>query len=177
MQRCRWWRASSSLPHPVRGLHQEHIRGHGAEDGPHVAPTLEVAQLDLGHVRLATLSACETGLGETAGGEGLLGLQRAFQTAGARSVVGSLWKLSDDAARQLMIDFYDNLWTKKMSKAEALRQSQLSMLREGLKRGAKRLDDAPSTDADERTSPDLWAAFELSGDWRDETGPVPKDRR
>jgi CHAT domain-containing protein len=142
------------------------------DDG--ILTTLEVAGLDLGRVEVATLSACETGLGETAGGEGLLGLQRAFQTAGAHSVVASLWKVNDDAARQLMIDFYDNLWTKKMPKVEALRQAQLTMLREGVKPGTplaqkdrslKNLDK-PAPDADNRLGPALWAAFELSGDWR-----------
>ncbi len=134
------------------------------DDG--ILTALEVAQLNLADVELATLSACETGLGETAGGEGLLGLQRAFQTAGARSVVASLWKLGDEAARQLMIDFYDNLWTKKMSKAEALRQAQLTMLRDGIKRGIKRVDREQDADADDRLGPAYWAAFELSGDWR-----------
>ena len=110
------------------------------------------------------LSACETGLGEVAGGEGILGLQRAFQTAGAKSVVATLWQVRDDAARSLMIDFYDNLWRKKMSKAEALRQAQLTMLREGVKRGLGS-DDQPA-DAKRRLPPYYWAGFVLSGDWR-----------
>lgn len=81
-------------------------------------------------MELATLSACETGLGATANGEGLLGLQRTFQVAGARSVVASLWKVDDDASRDLMERFYENLWTKEMGKLKALREAQLWMLRD-----------------------------------------------
>ena len=86
----------------------------GQEDG--ILTALEVSGLDLSHVELATLSACKTGLGESAGGEGLLGLQRAFQLAGAKTTVASLWKVPDKATQVLMARFYDNLWQKKMSK-------------------------------------------------------------
>ena len=98
------------------------------DDG--ILTAIEVASLDLTNVDLAVLSACETGLGEVAGGEGILGLQRAFQTAGARSVVAGLWKVPDRATQMLMTRFYENLWDKKMSKLEALRQAQIWMLRE-----------------------------------------------
>src|SRR5262249_46617334 len=80
----------------------------------------EVGGLDLRGCRLAVLSACETGLGGTVGGEGVLGLQRAFHLAGARAVVSSLWQVPDRATQSLMERFYDNLWTKKMGRLEAL---------------------------------------------------------
>jgi CHAT domain-containing protein/Flp pilus assembly protein TadD len=133
------------------------------EDG--ILTALEVGALDLSNAELAVLSACETGLGTEAGGEGLLGLQRAFQVAGVRSVVAGLWTVDDRATRSLMVDFYDNLWSKKLSRVEALRQAQLNMLREGIKRG---LDLAPEQPADQqrRLPPFYWAAFVLSGDWR-----------
>jgi CHAT domain-containing protein/Tfp pilus assembly protein PilF len=145
-----------------------------AELGDGVLTALEVAQLDLSGVELAVLSACETGLGEAAGGEGLLGLQRAFQVAGARSVVASLWKVDDDACHLVMVGLYENLWRSKqpLGKLEALRQSQLALLREGRQRGPgverpvdpKALKQA-SREAG-RTPPFYWAAFVLSGDWR-----------
>ena len=151
----------------LTGANQRPVEGKG--DG--ILTALEVGQLDLSGVDLATLSACETGLGKTAGGEGVLGLQRAFQTAGARTTVTSLWKIPDDATRSLMIDFYQNLWTKKLSKIEALRQAQLTLMREvvktqaGAKRGIELEADQPP-DADHRLPPYYWAAFVLSGDWR-----------
>ncbi len=140
------------------------------DDG--ILTALEVADLDLSRVRLVTLSACETGLGQSAGGEGLLGLQRAFQTAGAKTVVASLWKVSDKATQALMGRFYDNLWRKKMSKIEALRDAQRWLLHEGAKQpGLSRgLEFSPSRaetpSSTAGLSPRYWAAFELSGDWR-----------
>ncbi|HZZ27629.1 MAG TPA: tetratricopeptide repeat protein [Pirellulales bacterium] len=147
----------------------------GQDDG--ILTALAVEELDLSHVQLATLSACQTGLGQTAGGEGVLGLQRAFQLAGARSTVATLWKIPDKASQLLMTDFYENLWDsgKHFSRLEALRQSQLKMLREGANRGIELPDDntASSNNTgsskpthDGRMPPFYWAAFELSGDWR-----------
>jgi CHAT domain-containing protein len=132
------------------------------DDG--ILTALEVAQLDLHRVQLAVLSACETGLGKEAAGEGVLGLQRSFQVAGARSVVASLWSVDDSATSRLMQRFYENLWKKNMSRHEALRDSQIWMLRQGGQRAAIRDDAEPSEPG--RAPPYLWAAFVLSGDWR-----------
>lgn len=121
----------------------------------------EVADLDLGSTELVVLSACETGLGQVAGGEGVFGLQRAFGLAGARSVMASLWKVDDRATQALMVEFYRNLWQKKLSRAESLRQAQLTLMH------SKDLNAAESSSAKpQRNAPHLWAAFTLSGDWR-----------
>ena len=133
------------------------------DDG--ILTALEVQALDLRKVELAVLSACETGLGATAGGEGVLGLQRAFQVAGARATVTSLWSVDDKATQQLMVRFYENRWEKKMAVLEALTEAQRWMLAEGLKRGLVRDDDGPP-EGKPRTPPYYWAAFVLSGDWR-----------
>ena len=136
----------------------------GQDDG--ILTALAVEELDLSHAQLATLSACETGLGRTAGGEGVLGLQRAFQLAGAKSTVTTLWKIPDKASQLLMTDFYANLWDqdKHLSKLEVLRQAQLKMLREGANRGLELPEDKFVNEG--RLPPYYWAAFELSGDWR-----------
>src|SRR5581483_9358176 len=140
----------------------------GQDDG--ILTAVEIAELDLGGVELAVLSACETGLGEhVAGGEGLQGLQRAFQVAGAKTVIASLWKLDDKATQQLMSRFYDNLWTKRLGKLEALRQAQLSMLRDELRGpgSTQPLDPAKKATAQRAGLPPFyWAGFVLSGNWR-----------
>jgi CHAT domain-containing protein len=131
---------------------------------------LEASEMDLHRVDLAVLSACETGRGEVAGGEGVLGLQRAFQVAGARTCITSLWKVDDTATQVLMREFYTNLWQKRLGKLEALRRAQISMLRR-YDASEKRLRglDLASDDRATRVapgSPFYWAAFVLSGDWR-----------
>ena len=93
-----------------------------------------------------------------------IGLQRAFQVAGAKSVVASLWKVPDSATARLMQRFYENLWEKKMGKLEALREAQIWMLRDKGNRGLALPKDAPKDD--EPLPPYYWAAFVLSGDWR-----------
>jgi CHAT domain-containing protein len=146
-----------------------------------------VAALDLRGTELVVLSACDTGLGEIEQGQGVLGLQRAFQTAGAQALMASLWKVDDAATSLLMEDFYVNLWQKKLPKLEALRQAQLTVLKQpervhqrrkelhaalvklGLKRDidvgeVKRVDKAGKQEP--RSHPLLWAAFVLSGDVR-----------
>jgi CHAT domain-containing protein/Flp pilus assembly protein TadD len=145
--------------------------GRNQDDG--ILTAMEVEHLDLRGVQLVVLSACETGLGEVAGGEGLLGMQRAFQVAGAETVVASLWKVPDDATRSLMERFYKNLLGTKAKKGmptlEALREAQLWMLKEGQVRGLVRIDanGQPQAPAEgTRTSPFYWAAFVVSGDWR-----------
>ncbi len=80
------------------------------------------------NAELVTLSACETGLGELQGGEGIISLARAFAYAGAKSIVTSLWSVSDAKTKDLMIDFYKNL-RKGMLKDDALRQAKLDFLK------------------------------------------------
>jgi CHAT domain-containing protein len=136
------------------------------EDG--ILTALEVSEMDLTRLELAVLSACETGLGRVTSGEGILGMQRAFQVAGARTVIASLWKVDDDATQRLMADFYRAAWdtTKVVSRAEALRKAQLNMLREGHKRGVGLKGEKIEKGKDGRLPPYFWAAFVLSGDWR-----------
>lgn len=106
---------------------------------------LERLRLD---VDLVTLSACGTGLGREAAGEGLIGLTRAFQYAGARSVLASLWAVSDRSTAALMKGFYTRL-RAGVPKDVALAEAQRELLH-----------------GHEFSHPYSWAAFELNGDWR-----------
>jgi CHAT domain-containing protein len=140
----------------------------------------EVASLDLRGTEMVVLSACETGLGDVASGEGVLGLQRAFQAAGAKSVVASLWKVSDPATSVLMEEFYRDLLEKKLPKLEALRQAQIFVLHnpQRVRDREKELQRGPGAkpgplpeggkieEPSAQSSPAWWAAFVLSGDFR-----------
>ena len=109
---------------------------------------------------LVVLSACGSGLGPELAGEGLLGLTRAFQYAGARSVAASLWSVDDRSTAELMVRFHRHLRAGQR-KDEALRSAQLELLREP--RGAADGAGRPTQDL---SAPFYWAAFQLIGDWR-----------
>lgn len=97
---------------------------------------------------LVVLSACDTGLGPASGGDGLLGLSRAFRFAGARSVVASLWPIADETTPAFMRRLYAAL-KRGVPTAEALAAAQRDTLK------------VPDTG-----HPYFWAPFVLSGDWR-----------
>ncbi len=127
-----------------------------AEDGLGRAPGLmtaeELCTLDLRNCELAVLSACDTNVGERRAGQGVASLQRALHMAGARSVITSLWKVPDEATKELMLDFYRRIWVLNEPKHEALWAAK------------KRLRDA----VDERGNPKYttrdWAAWVLTGE-------------
>jgi CHAT domain-containing protein len=117
---------------------------------------------------LVTLSACGTALGKETGGEGLIGLTRAFQYAGARSVLASLWAVNDESTADLMTRFYTHL-ADGASKADALRAAQLEMIRGGdvVTDDRQREIGGVSAPAGSMASaPFRWASFQLIGDWR-----------
>lgn len=102
--------------------------GTGREDG--ILSALEVSAQPLWGTDLVVLSACDTGMGEVRRGEGVFGLRRAFQLAGARTVVMSLWSVPDEETATLMSEFYRNL---DHGKSRALRRAQLRMIQDRLK--------------------------------------------
>jgi CHAT domain-containing protein/Flp pilus assembly protein TadD len=145
-----------------------------------------IAGLLLDDLQLAVLSACDTGLGDVAGGEGVFGLQRAFHIAGCHNVVASLWKVDDAATAALMARFYGYLLdpdeSRRLPPLEALRRAQLDLYRHpelipawsqgearapGLPRPATTpppADTPPESVASAGRAPiKLWAAFTLSG--------------
>ena len=110
------------------------------EDGVLVA--YEVRDLDLRNTELAVLSACQTGLGDVVGSEGVYGLQRAFRIAGAKFLIVSLWEVPDEQTRELMRLFYEN-W---VTKGESLRDA---------------FDHAQAELRERESNPYMWAGFVL----------------
>ncbi|MCT7958528.1 CHAT domain-containing tetratricopeptide repeat protein [Laspinema palackyanum] len=101
------------------------------------------------NAQVVVLSACQTGLGDSIRGEGLVGLTRGFMYAGTPRLVVSLWNVDDQATAELMSSFYGKLLSQQMTPAQALREAQLEMLA-----------------SDDRKSPYFWAAFTLQGEWK-----------
>ena len=129
-------------------LHGEGADGPGAEDG--ILTALEVSTTELGGTDLVVLSACETGLGKVEQGEGVYGLRRAFQMAGAKTVVSSLWQVPDIQTMTFMKDLYAQ---RASTYPELMQKVMLKRINELRLRGMP-------------THPFSWAGFVATGDWR-----------
>lgn len=103
---------------------------------------------------LVVLSACRTGVGSEVRGEGLIGLARGFMYAGAGSIVVSLWKVDDEATKELMKNFYRHMLKDGMPASAALRLAKSEVMQA----------------RDEWRAPYFWAGFVLEGDWRPPRG-------
>ena len=107
----------------------------------------EIYRLNLRHTRLVTLSSCESALGKVTSGDEVWGFPRAFLGAGARSLLVSLWPVSDDSTEKLMVGFYKSFAQQDLR--DALRTAQIAVK------------------SDPRYAhPFFWAAFNVIGDWR-----------
>jgi tetratricopeptide (TPR) repeat protein/CHAT domain-containing protein len=117
----------------------------GQDDG--ILTAEEIASLNLNGVELAVLSACGTGLGEQLAGEGVFGLQRAFQIAGAGQLVLSLWPVADEDTAEWMESFYSLCAGKKwIDLTGTVRRASLTVLKDRRRDGLS-------------THPFHWGAF------------------
>jgi CHAT domain-containing protein len=125
------------------------VRSAGMADGYLTGE--EVRWLDLRGLELVVLSACESGLGASEGGEGLLGLRRSLHQAGCDVVISSLWGVEDRATADLMLELYRG-WRAGLPPGEALHRAKLRQLEENRAAGDPR--------------PGSWGAFVVSGQAR-----------
>jgi CHAT domain-containing protein/Tfp pilus assembly protein PilF len=113
----------------------------------------EVAALNLSGVEWAVLSGCDTGVGEVRAGEGVFGLRRAFQVAGAKSVIMSLWPVEDETTSRWMSRLYEGRLIRELPTADAVNQASLALLHRQRAKGLS-------------THPFHWTGFVAAGDWR-----------
>lgn len=135
----------------LAGANHRTAAGENQEDG--ILTAEEIASLDLRGLQWAVLSGCETGVGETRAGEGVFGLRRAFQIAGAQTVIMSLWPVDDEATRNWMKALYQHRFGEGRSTIDAVHQANLGILTARRKAGLS-------------THPFYWAGFVAAGDWR-----------
>lgn len=138
---------ASCVPRTLSGivLSLVDLAGH-PRDG--LLQTTDSYNLNL-HAGLVAMSACQTALGAEMRGEGLVGLTRAFLSAGSPRFGASLWTVPDHSTAELMTRFYRFMLVSGVRPAAALRRAQISIWNEG--RWAR---------------PYYWAAFTVQGEWR-----------
>ncbi|MFW9817625.1 MAG: CHAT domain-containing protein, partial [Candidatus Thorarchaeota archaeon] len=129
-------------------LHGKMADSMGVDDG--ILTAEEVSMLNLIGVEWVVLSACGSGLGEVETGEGVYGLRRAFQMAGARTVISSLWSVSDRSSAEFMISLYRASDQRLYERIHQYQKAQIEKLR------THGYSDHPYQ----------WAAFIATGDWR-----------
>jgi CHAT domain-containing protein/tetratricopeptide (TPR) repeat protein len=135
----------------LAGANRHDVPAANGDDG--VLTAEEIATTDLSSLDWVVLSACESGVGDVAPGEGIYGLRRALAIAGARTTVMSLWKVDDLAAQRWMRHLYEARYEEKIPVAEAVRAASLRLLKEQRAHGRS-------------TSPSTWGAFIATGAWR-----------
>ena len=135
----------------LAGANHRQAAGRGEEDG--ILTAEEIAAMDLNGVEWAVLSACDTGVGPVAAGEGVFGLRRAFQVAGVRTLIMSLWEVEDQSARRWMTTLYDARFVKGLNTAQAVHHTGVSILTDRRAKG-------------QSTHPFYWAGVVAAGDWR-----------
>jgi CHAT domain-containing protein/tetratricopeptide (TPR) repeat protein len=135
----------------LAGANHRQVAGENEEDG--ILTAEEIAAMDLNGVEWVVLSACDTGVGPVKAGEGVFGLRRAFQVAGVRTIIMSLWPVEDRTARQWMTALYEGRFVKGLNTTEAVHQASVRILDERRAKG-------------ESTHPFYWAGFVAAGDWR-----------
>jgi CHAT domain-containing protein len=135
----------------MAGVNRRQEAGPDEDDG--VLTAEEISMLDLRGTQWAVLSACDTGLGEVRAGEGVFGLRRAFQLAGAHTVIMSLWPVEDEATRAWMASLYRYRFADREPTINAVHDASLEALRQRRARG-------------QSTHPLYWAGFIAAGDWR-----------
>ena len=109
--------------------------------------------MNLQGVDWVVLSGCDTGIGDVQTGEGVLGLRRAFEIAGARSLIMSLWAVSDDAACEWMERLYAARFRDGLGTADAIHAATQRVIETRRRNG-------------QSVHPFYWAAFVAAGDWR-----------
>jgi CHAT domain-containing protein len=135
----------------LAGANRQASAGDDEEDG--ILTAEEIASLDLEGLDWAVLSACDTGLGDVRSGDGVLGLRRAFEIAGAGTLIMSLWPVEDQAARDWMSRLYAARYQRNSETAEAVREADRGAIEARRARGAS-------------THPFYWAGFVATGGWR-----------
>jgi CHAT domain-containing protein/tetratricopeptide (TPR) repeat protein len=134
----------------LAGANDRTAGGGDAQEG--ILTETEILDLDLSAADWVVLSACDTGLGTIQAREGVVGMLRSFQVAGARTIIASLWSVDDQAAHQWMGALYGARFERRLSTMESVRQAALLSLQHSRRLG----DDNPAR----------WAGFMATGQWR-----------